>query len=386
MTTLYYNFPAIPLPLQGINSPSSHIIQLQNIGQPLTNIQLNNINYSAKSLIIASSPASSSTPGHLIIKCYEDINDTTSNLIFVAIPLIVPPEDTQESDIDKIIKSNGETVTLTLNNYIKSGGGCVVPNTNSFPITITLDSDSAIPIKQYTDKKFYSVGNIPSLSINTNPKSNTNSTLHQQDLDWIMSCELLTEDGPTEKKTVDPDSTATTISMFLMTIIIATAAYISAPVLYNEFGLFGLSEKLDNHITMNIFWLINLSILAILSLTYGITSNNSLFSFIAFGLVLSYFSATSSILKMPGIANESGTWFLQSEGFFKIISEIFRIDCYSTIGLIIKFAVLFLYIYSLILLSVAVGLKNAVLFMTHILIFLLSALGLLATVAYLKND
>jgi hypothetical protein len=388
MTTIYYNFPAIPLPLQGVNSPSSREIQVENVGQPVVNIQLNHVNYSAQSFIIASSPVLSSSPGHLIIKCYEDIHDTTSNFVFVAIPLITPPTEKPDSEIDNIINSKGETVKLNLNNYIKSGGGCFVSNFTSFPITITLDSDSAIPIKSYRDKTFYTVGKIPDLAINGDPKTNRNATLYQQDLDWIMSCELLTEDGPTEKKTVDPDSTATTISMFLMTIIIATTAYISAPVLYTELGLLKLANNLDDkHISINMFWFVNLIILAIMCFSYGVKSQSSIYSFIAFGLVLSYYSATSAILKMPGIANENGTWFSETEGIFSMFSEIFLVwDCYSLIGKIIKGLMIFLFIYSLSLLSTAIGLGNSALFMSHLLLFLLFTLGLIETIIYLKNN
>ena len=156
MTTVYYNFPAISLSLQGLGSTSSNEIQLPHVGQPLTNIQLNNVNYSAYSVIVASADSVPTNPGHLIVKCYADVNDLTSKLIYLAVPLKVPPPDgsTQpSSDVDNIINaSEGNlTVNLNLNNYIKSGGSCVVSSITESPVTVTLDSTSAIPIQQYVN-------------------------------------------------------------------------------------------------------------------------------------------------------------------------------------------------------------------------------------------
>jgi hypothetical protein len=185
MTTVYYNFPEIILSLQGIDLPSSHEIQLSSVGQPLANMQINNVNYSAKSIIIASSPSATTNPGHLIVKCYADINDTNSNMVFVVIPLVVSTpggSNPSNSDVDNIIDSNenNKQVKLTLNNYIKQGGQGALTPSNEFPLTITLGSDSAIPIQQPTNVTFYNVGSISGIKINTGTSA-INAVLQKQE-------------------------------------------------------------------------------------------------------------------------------------------------------------------------------------------------------------
>ena len=388
MSTVFYNFPEILLSLEGMKSPSSQEIQLSNVGQPLTNIQLNNVNYSAKSILIASSPSSSSTPGHLIIKCYADPNDTTSNLIFVAIPLTVePPNGSGKqtlSDVDSIINaSGGEMIKLTLNNYIKPNGGCVVPPSPNFPLTITLDSTSAIPVKQYTNNtKFYPVGSVNSLSVNPNPRDNKNALLKQQDLDWIMTCELLTEDGPTEKTSIDPNSTATTISLLAMSIVIAGATYMASPMLYKELGIFKyVNERLGgNHYSMNVYWYVNLAVTGFLCFIQGIQSTESIYYFISFALFLSYYSGTLGILKLEGVSNPAGNDFAKKDNPYDFYNQIFSKECGSNTGLIIKGISIALFFYPLLTLIVAIGVKEDALFFSHIFIFLFFAMVLFGVV------
>lgn len=393
MTTVYYNFPAISLSLQGLGSPSSNEIQLPHVGQPLTNIQLNNVNYTAYSVIIASSGASSTTPGHLIVKCYADVNDKTSNLVYLALPLKVPPPDgtsqTSSSDVDNIINASGGTTTvnLNLNNYIKSGVSCVVPSINSFPVTITLDSTSAIPIQQYVNTPFYNIGSIPGLAVDSNVPNDKNATMQQQDLDWIMSCELLTEDGPTEKQKVDPGTTATTISLFMMAIMISGATYVAGPILYTELGMFSLAKNglHDNHYSINVYWGITLILLAILCIVNGVTANNTTYYFIAIGLILSFFGATSSVLKLKGVANAEGSGFENTEHALKVYSEIFSSNCYSTTGYILKLLVFVFLVYSFLAMIGSMSSGNQFVFVTHMLIFIGVAVLQLSAISYFNK-
>ena len=395
MTTVYYNFPAISLSLQGLGSPSSNEIQLPHVGQPLTNIQLNNVNYSAYSVIVASAPSSSTTPGFLIVKCYADVNDTTSNLVYIAVPLKVPPPDgtpqTSSSDVDNIINASGGnmTVNLNLNNYIKSGGSCVVPSINQFPVTVTLDSTSAIPIEQYVNTPFYNIGSIPSLAVDSNVVTNKNATVQQQDLDWIMSCELLTEDGPTEKQKVDPGTTATTITLFMMVIMISCATYIAGPILYNGLGMFTLAKNIDtsnpNHYSINVYWGVTLILLAVMCISQGIKSNDTIYYFIAIALILSFFSATSGILKMKGVANPEGSGFANTEGALNVYWEIFSRNCYSTTGFILKILVFVLLVYSFLAMCGSMASGNQFVFVTHMLMFILVAVLQLGAISYFNK-
>jgi hypothetical protein len=387
MTTVYYNFPAISLSLQGLGSPSSNEIQLPHVGQPLTNIQLNNVNYSAYSVIVASSESSSTEPGFLIVKCYADVNDLTSNLLYLAVPLNVSVQPS--SDVDNIINaSEGNlTVNLNLNNYIKSGGGCVVPSINSFPITVTLDSTSAIPIQQYQGKTFYTIGSIPSLAVNTNVSNNKNATVQKQDLDWIMSCELLTEDGPTEKQKVDPGTTATTITLFMMVIIISFATYTAGPILYNGLGMFNLASKTlnGNHYSINVFWGVTLILIAVMCIIQGIKSNDTIYYFIAIALILSFFSATSGVMKLKGVANAGETGFANTDGALKVYSEIFSRNCYSTTGFVLKILVFVFLVYSFLAMSGAMSSGNQFVFVTHMIMFIGVSVLQLSAISYFNK-
>ena len=85
-TNIYYNFPQITLSLDGVDKPHTAEIVLSTNEQPITNIQLNDENYSAYSVSIY---GQGNNPSHLIVKCYANVNDTASNLIYLAIPLIL---------------------------------------------------------------------------------------------------------------------------------------------------------------------------------------------------------------------------------------------------------------------------------------------------------
>lgn len=392
MTTVYYNFPAISLPLQGVPSPSSNEIQLSHIGQPVTNIQLNNINYSTYSVIVASSQLNSNTPGHLIIKCYADVNDTTSNLIYLAIPLKTPDEtkQTTASDVDNIIEAptNGTpTVTLNLNNYIKNGGSCVVPSINSFPVTVTLDSTSAIPIHNYVNNTFYTISSIPGLAVDSNVANDKNATMQQQDLDWIMSCELLTEDGPTEKHQVDPGTTATTITLFMMTIIIACTTYIAGPILYTNLGMFKLAKDNlgDNHYSINVYWGLILNLVALMCISQGIKLNSAIYYFIAIALILSFLSGTSAVMKLKGVANADDSGFENKGPMFAVFFEIFSSECYSKTGRILKYIIFGFLVAWFFVMAISLASGNQVAFVTNMFIFMCIALLQLRAISYFNK-
>jgi len=315
----------------------------------------------------------------------------TSNLVFLAVPLkVAPPDGTEHtslSDVDNIISASGGTINLNLNNYIKNGGSCVVPSINTFPVTITLDSTSAIPIKQYLNNKFYNIGSISGLSLDHTVDTNKNATMQQQDLDWIMSCELLTEDGPTEKQKVDPGTTATTISLFMMAIMIAGATYIGGPILYTELGMFSLAKNAlhDNHYSINVYWGITLISVAILCIVNGVTSKNTTYYFVAIGLILAFFSATSAVLKINGVAKVDGSGFEKTDHPLKVYSEIFSTNCYSFTGKVLKWIVFAGLIYSFLAMIGSMKSGNQFVFVTHMLVFIVVATLQLAAISYFNK-
>jgi hypothetical protein len=185
---VYYNFPEIILPVQGLDPPSKQEIHLSIPGLPVTNIMLNDNNYSAYSIFLASDTGNSLSTIYLIVKCYADVNDTTSNLIYLAIPTKSDTSDNDvETDIDNIINATTKTpvVTLNLNDFIKTNVECSVTSTNTFPVTITLDTE-ILRKKLISTINCYNIHNIPHLAVDTDVKSHKNAFMKQQDLDWIM--------------------------------------------------------------------------------------------------------------------------------------------------------------------------------------------------------
>jgi hypothetical protein len=384
MTTVYYNFPNMEIPMQGTDYTKE--IQLPIVGQPIVNIQLNDINYIAYSIIIAKNPntnSPSTEPGYLVVKCYADINDTTSNLIYFAVPLIVPQPTsgqsadaapTNKSDVDNMISANGATTKLTLNDYIKNGSGCVVKQT-PFPLTIKLGEDSAIHVQSLPEvfRKFYEHSKIPNIDLIIDVNQTKNAKLQQQDLDWVMSCELLTEDGPPKMEAVDPGTTATTISLFMMAIIIACTVYLAGPIIYKSSGLYDLAERVldGNHYTINIYWGVTLLFTAFLALIQGLTSNHPTYFFIVIALALSYYSGTSAILKMPEIGNDTGTGF-ESDNMnaFQIYSEIISGECSSFSQQMIKLGMTGVVVLLFIGMTISMGLGVDSAFVANLAMFI----------------
>ena len=392
---VYYNFPEIILPVQGLDTPSSKEIHLSIPGLPATNIMLNDQNYSAYSIFLASETGTSSSPMYLIVKCYADVNDTTSNLIYLAIPTKIDTSDNAvDTDIDNIINATKSTpvVTLNLNDFIKhptdanKNVECAVTSTNVFPVTITLDTEIRIKNRAETIK-CYDINNISNFALNPDVKSNKNAFMKQQDLDWIMSCELLTEDGPTKTEKVDPDKTANTISLFLMSILIAGVANFIGPIIYTGFGMYAVAHSLnDNHYSANIFWGATLISVAILCIIQGIKSKDTLFYFIAIGLVLSYFAGTSGVLGLGKTEiTKDGNGFDNTEQPLQIYWEILSYECNSTIGLIIKYVLFLLFIGSFCSTGGAIATGSAPTFTISMSIYFTLALAQFGSIYYLNK-
>lgn len=379
-TSLFFNFPEVSLSLVGIDS--SKEIRFTKSEQPVTNIQLNNTNYTAYSIFIASTSISSKTPGHLIVKCLEDIKRTESNAVYIAFPF-KKNESENESDknvIDHIIKSGEETVKLTLNNFIKKGGECFIPNINAFPVMITLGMDSAIPIQQYS-QEFYPIG-LLGLSPESDVSRKKNASLQMQELDWIMSCDLLNEDGEVKKDQIDPGTTATTISLFMMAILIACASYIGGPILYSTLGMKKLAETNThlNHYSINVFWCINLTLIAVMCIIKGGASKDIIFYFVAIALLLSFFAGTTGVLKDADISSDSGSGFKETDKMFAVFFEIFRLECSTKTGFAMKIFVFILLIYAFSVLCASMN--NAMLFTSHLIMYLVVVVLMLSAISY----
>jgi len=371
-TTVYYNFPEITLNLvsSGKTNPSSQKIQLRQIGQPTTNIQLNEINYSAVAVYIA---GDEKNPKYLIIECLADINDNNSSKIYLAVPLkVITDEKKPKSDVDNIINSTGGAVKLTVNNYIKTDANCIVNQNKDYLTTIVLKDDSAILVHNTLPDNFYKLSSFRDLNIDVTPQPN--GKMNQKDLDWIMSCELLTEDGPEEKQLVDPGATATTITMFLMSIMIAGTTYLFAPIIYKDTGFYNMVRgKLNhNHYAVNVYFGITLIIMAILCFIQGVVNNIRIYYFLTIGLILSFFSGTNAVLKLEGVSNDKGDGFQDSHNTFQVYSEFFELQC-STLSsfwrILYKSLIVILYLYALSAMFGGMAVKNNALFFGNLIAF-----------------
>jgi hypothetical protein len=380
-TTVYYNFPEITLNLaaSGKTNPSSQKIQLRQTGQPTTNIQLNEINYSAVAIYVA---GDDHNPKYLIIECFADVNDTTnSSKIYIAVPLnVIADEKKPKSDVDNIINSTGGAVKLTVNNYIKTDANCIVNQSKEYPVTIILKDDSAILVHNTLPDNFYKLSSFPDLNIDATQEPN--GKMHQKDLDWIMSCELLTEDGPEEKQLIDPGATAATITMFLMSIMIAGITYLFAPIVYKELIYTMVINKLNqNHYSLNVYFFITLMLMAFLCFGQGMATKSSIFYFFTIGIILSFFSGTTAVLKLDDISNERGNWFKIYKDSFHVFKTFIASEC-STLeywkAVLLKIFIAFLYFSALSGMSAAIAIKsNTAFIVSFITFFIVSLLPLI---------
>lgn len=329
---VYYNFSPITVNLAKDDYKTAEII-LTSLNK-YTNVKLNDINYVAHSLYITKGP----TAGFLVIKCVSDPLDMNSNVLYFAIPLSIPTDsNAPNSDVDKLMA--GGTVVLDLQKYLTAGEAMVSPSLNR-AITV-VPSSFSIPV-QTSLVGSYSAGAIPNLQLN----AKTPAMISKQDLDWVMSCDLLDENdnpypNPTMTDSVKTVDTANTITFLMMALMIAGAAHLIGPVVYNMGGLYNLAEIMGlnndngsnkpNHYTINVYWNVLLIIAAVFCVIKGGLDKKDLYYFLAVGLVFAYFSATSAILKLDGVANDSGTGFKNNTGMFKYYSSLFSANSELTV-------------------------------------------------------
>lgn len=381
MTTVYYNFPQILLG-NGVDC-SKEIVLGENRN---TNIKVNDVNYTAYSVYVVGKDSDSKSPEYFVALCYSDVNDRSSKCVYVVLP-IAQTNSKDNSDVDNIIQGANNT-SFELNQYIKNDEKCFITSLTEPYITITLRT-SVIPIKQVVGKEFYSKSNLSEININRG--NNTNAVVKKKDMDWIMTCDLLTEDGPTVNEESESSSYATTITMFIMTIIIAVFGYIASPIIYNELGLYNLATELldNNHYTITIFWLITLTLIAFLSLVQGITTNTPIFLFMSLALELTYFASVRGVLKLEGVGKKTSglqeIWFESTKDPFRIYQTILFAPNNTLIGKIIIRLIFFGLIILFIGMVTSMGLKNIVGFSTRAFLFILLSFIQLTSIYYFRT-
>lgn len=388
MKTVYYNFPLLSVSLQGANC--SQEIHLQKSTQPATNIQIDNANFMAYSILITTDSASN-LPNYLVVKCLADINDTTSKMVYITIPItVLPSENTNKTDIDNIIEPNGASmVNITLNNYIKDGKDCVESTDNNIT-TITLDKDSGITVNKYVGKTYYAQSRLSGFKPNQSVKGNKNAKIAKKELDWVMDCELLTEDGK-KTETIELGSTAVSISLFMMTMLIAGVVYLWGPIIYEVSGMkSGINNSLQgNHYAVNLFIGINFSIVAFMLFSYGASTGSQMYSFVALSLLISYFAGTSGVLTTDGISNANHSWFAKTDKMFAFYSSICRFlgDIVPVPDVIgkrsgILFAIMIFFL--IVGIPASLGSKNDAFILVNVLLFI--SLVFITILAFLKFD
>ena len=321
MKTIYYNFPLLSVSLQGVNC--SQEIHIPKSTQPTTNVQIDNVNFMAYSILITTDSASN-LPNYLVMKCFADVNDTTSKMVYIAVPITVLPDgNTNKTDLDNIIEPNGATmVNMTLNNYIKDGKDCVESNDNNIT-TVTLDKDSGITVNMYVGKTYYAQSRLSGFKPNPDTKGSKNAKVAKKELDWVMDCELLTEEGK-KTETIELGSTAITMSLFMMTMLIAGVVYLWGPIVYEVFGMnSGIKNSFEgNHYAVNLFIGINFSIISLILFSYGASNDSQMYSFAALIIMLSYFAGTSGVLTKDDISNADHTGFEKTDKMLAFYSNL----------------------------------------------------------------
>lgn len=382
MTTIYHDFPSFDVPLQGIQNHKTIISILKTAEQPIANIQYNNNNYTSESIVICNYKDAVGTFGYLVIKCYQDTKNTSSNLIYVTLPLVIGGNDVTETDIDKIIngikENSSSLVTVDIDSYIDDSKKCTVNSPKeggNFPATITFSEPITLKQTNSPSLELYENTNLSGLNIS----QTKNAQCQKKDLDWIMTCELLGDDGNVKDVKVNANPpTAITMSYFAMILLIVCASYYAGPMFYKVSGVEdyvkGNLDKFD-HFSVNVFVGFNMLIAAVLSIFYGI-QNGMVFVFIGLSLLLSYRAGTVSILSSKEISEN-----YKNDNWFKFYSKgLFHNDDLKT--RFIAIGSLFLLTIWISSMSTTMALKNDVGFSISLGVFVASIFLILTFYAY----
>lgn len=320
---VYYNFNPIKVNLG--DAGCTQQIKITPTASPQTNVKIHDVNYFADALYLKYQTTSEY---YLIIKCLSDANDQNSNALFFAIQLTPAQNGTAKSFIDNLLSSgNNKQHTVDLEPFLQDGNGKISNEENR---AITVIAPFKIPFSEsITNSNIYSSA-IAGLKLD----ANIPAALTKQDLDWVMSCDLLDENGtpypnPTMNDAAQQKDTAYTITFLMMTLLIAGSANMMAPIVYKSAGLqaiaklFGTASNIPNHYTINVYWGILLITAAVFCVIQWAISNESLYQFLAISLVLAYFAATRAIVGMDNtIGNDNGNGFRNSDNMFQYISEL----------------------------------------------------------------
>lgn len=325
MTSIYHDFPTLAVPLQGTNDHKTVIRLLKTAEQPITNVQYNSNNYTAESIVLCDYKDSVGTFGYFVVKCYQDPNSTSSNLIYVALPLVMGGNDATETDVDAIINGikskSSSLVTVDIDSHIDDSQKCTTMGPTAggeFPVTITFSKPITLKQTNVPPLQFYPNSSLSGLNIG----QTKNAQPQKKDLDWIMTCEMLGDDGNSKdvKVNVNPP-TATTMSYFAMVLLIVCAAYYAGPMFYKATGIedyvSGNNSGFD-HFSVNVFVGFNMLIAAVLSIFYGL-QNGAVFSFIGLSILFSFRAGTVGILSSKEISDnyKNDNWFkFYSNGLF----------------------------------------------------------------------
>jgi hypothetical protein len=320
---VYYNFPKISLNLNGITKPLTSIIQYTNSsGQTTNNIKYNEQNYSAQNFYFKTD--AKGNQNYFLVECL----DSNSIPLFIAIPLILSNDGSTHSktDIDTIISSGGKPdIPLTLNNIISTTKNSISIYTSNNVVTVVTEPFQ-ISTQTLTDVNKIDSFNTDVILIATNEKPAIPGTLQlQTDLDWVMTCELLTEDGEVLQM-VEQESAAITITYFMSALIVVCFVYIVSPIFYKELFINrGVLAKLNyNHYAINFYFAIFFIVLSATFLIYGIRTNTRGFYFIFIAMILSFFSGRTAVFAIPGIANSNGTDFAKLDDPFSVFIAFFK--------------------------------------------------------------
>ena len=358
MPKVYFNFKPITAVLEKNDYKKGEII-LTN-PNPIANVKVDDENYFAYSLFIFTKTTSEY---YLVIKCLVDPTVPSSKTVYFAIPL-KRAERKEQGIVDKLMEGG----TVVVNLIIPPGDAKISPDTKQQHITVMLSDTATITVRD----SLMSASNVlpPGLDLNVSAAA----TLIQQELDWVMSCDLLDENGeaypnPTTNGHATSVDSANTITFLMMSLMIAGAAYLIGPTIYNLGGLNKVAGLISdgatpNHYSINIYWGIILILSAVFCVIRGALIKQDLYYFLAIGLILSYFAATSAILKLEGVANGTGSGFKNTNSMFGYLKAISTSSSMldGSIGTSIRKAAAFLYyagmISGIVLMSVGVEKKD----------------------------
>lgn len=235
---------------------------------------------------------------YFVIQSETEAGEVPQKFFNVAIPLA---NSTDSTDITRLItaaKNSTSSYSINLNNVFSTLIG--TKESGSSGKVATIDDTKYFVAATQLKADLNGLDSLQSVSI---PSDGTQVSLVQSHIGWDLSCVLLDDEGhPYENPTTNTIAAGTdnayTLVLMTLVIMVVSAIYILAPIVYPY--LFEGAQSIKAEMTdsaFNLFWFIVLMLSTIPPIVLAATSKKASYFLLALTYGLSYFAGTAGVVK-----------------------------------------------------------------------------------------